>query len=41
MKLLEEDTGGMFLDISLSNVVLDLPPQEGKTKAKISKWDHS
>ena len=37
IKLLEENIGSTFFDISLSNVLLDLSPQARETKAKINK----
>ena len=39
MKLLEENIGHTFFDISLSNVFLGMSPQAKETKAKINKWD--
>ena len=36
IKLLEENTGSMLLDISLSNIFLDLFPHTRKTKAKLT-----
>ena len=39
MKLLEENIGGKFLDISLDNdFFLKLTPKAKETKAKINKW---
>ena len=40
IKLLDENTGSMFFDISLSNAFLDLCPQARGTEAKINKWDY-
>ena len=37
IKLLEENIGITFFDISLSNILLDMSPQARKTKAKINK----
>ena len=39
IKLLEENTGGKLLDISLGNDFLTLTPEAKATKAKINKWD--
>ena len=40
MKLLEENIGSMLLDISLSHIFLDTPPQARERKAKINKWNY-
>ena len=39
IKLLEENTGETFSDISLSSVFLGQSPKAIEIKAKISKWD--
>ena len=36
IKLLKENIGSNLLDISLSNIFLDLSPEARKTKAKIN-----
>ena len=40
IKLIAENTGGKFFDVSLSNCFLDLPLQAMETKTKISKSDY-
>ena len=40
IKLLEENTGSLLFDISLSNNVLTMSSQARKTKAKINKCDY-
>ena len=42
IKLLEENTGSVLFDISLSNIWGggDLSPQARETKAKVDKWDY-
>ena len=42
VKLPEENTGNVFLDIGLSNIFLDMSSQAKETKAKIKKkkWDY-
>ena len=40
MKVLEENTGGKLLDISLGDDFLDLTPKVKATKIKISIWDY-
>lgn len=40
MKLQKENTYSMLLNISLSNIFLDLSLQTRKTEAKISKSDY-
>ena len=37
IKILEENIGNTFFDISLSNIFLDMSPQARETKAKINK----
>ena len=37
VKLPEENTGNVFLDIGLSNIFLDMSSQANETKAKIKK----
>ena len=37
---LEENTGSVLFDMSLSNIFLDMSPQARETKAKIIKWDY-
>ena len=39
MKLLEENTGRIFLDINRSSIFLDPPPRVIKIKTKINKWE--
>ena len=39
IKILEENTGGNFFDLSCSNFLLDTSPEARKTKAKINYWD--
>ena len=40
IKILEESTGSNFLDISCSNIFLDMSPEARETKAKINYWDY-
>ena len=40
IKLLEENIGSNFFDISLSNIFIDMSPQARETKAKINYWDY-
>ena len=40
IKILVENTGGNFRDISHGNDFLDLTPTAKATKAKIKKWDY-
>ena len=40
IKLLEENTYSMLLDIDLSNIFLDMSPQARETKAKLNTWAH-
>ena len=40
IKFLEENIGGKFPDISLSDDFLDLIPKSKATRAKINKWDY-
>ncbi len=39
IKLLEENKGRIFFNISCSNVFFDPPPKVMKIKTKINKWD--
>ena len=39
IKLLGENIGSTLFDISLSNIILDMPPQARKIKVKIKNWD--
>ena len=42
IKYLEENIGNDFLNIGLSNIFLDMSPQDiTKTKAKINYWDYT
>jgi len=41
IKILEENRGSNFFDISCSNFFLDLSPEAREVKAKISYWDYS
>ena len=38
--ILGKNIGRMLFDISFSNILLDMSPQEGEKKAKINKWDY-
>ena len=38
IKLLRENIGSDLFDINLSNIFLDVSPQERATKANINKW---
>ena len=40
IKILEENSGGNFFDISHSNFFLDMFPEARETKAKINYWDY-
>ena len=40
MKFLEENIGSHFIDISLSDDFVDLPPKAREIKAKLNKWDY-
>ena len=40
IKLLEENIGSNFFDITLSNILLDMSHLVRETKEKISKWDY-
>ena len=40
MKILEESTGSYFLDISHTNIFLDMSPKARETKAKRNYWDY-
>ena len=40
IKFLEENIGCNLMDISLSNVFVDLTPKARETKANINKWDY-
>ena len=39
IKLLEENIGRTFYDISHSKILFDPPPREMEIKTKINKWD--
>ena len=39
IKILEENTGSNFFDISHSNFFLDMSPEAKETKTKINYWD--
>ena len=39
IKLLEENIGRTFYDISHSKILFDPPPREREIKTKINKWD--
>ena len=39
LKLLEENIGRTFFDISCSKILYDPPPRVTKIKTKVSKWD--
>ena len=41
IKILEENSGGNFFDISHSNFFLDMFPEARETKAKINYWDYT
>ena len=40
INFLEENTGSILFDSSLSNMFLDLSPQTRETKTKTDKWDN-
>ena len=40
IKLLKENRGSNLLDISLSNIFLDMSPLAGEMKAQITYWDY-
>jgi len=40
IKILEENSGSDFLDISCRNFFLDMSPETRKIKAKINYWDY-
>ena len=40
IKILDENTGSNFFDISHRNFFLDMSPEERGTKAKINFWDY-
>ena len=39
IKILEENTGSNFSDVSCSSIFLDMSPKARETKAKINYWD--
>ena len=41
IKLLKENIGSYFWDISLSNIFMDLSPWTRETKANINYWDYT
>ena len=41
IKFLKENISEKLLDIDLSNILLDLPPQVRTTKVIINSWDYS
>ena len=40
IKLLDQNIGSDFSDISHSNIFLDMSPQARETKPKINYWDY-
>ena len=40
IKILGENTGSDFSDISHNNIFLDMSPEARETKAKINYWDY-
>ena len=40
IKILEENTGNNFSDISHSNFFLHMSPEARETKAKVNYWDY-
>ena len=39
IKLLEENTGRILIDINCRKILFDLPPRIMEIKTKINKWD--
>ena len=40
IKILEENTGSNFSDISCSNIFLDMSPEAREIKAKLNYWNY-